>query len=170
MKTCRGKKQFLLLTIMIALSAILSAGCGKQEVKQEKSCYLSISCSTILDHKDRLAQGKDVLVPEDGVLLQKTEVTFGEGESVFDILERETKEHKIHMEYSFTPGFKSNYIEGIGNLYEFDCGKNSGWMYCVNGEYPNYGSSQYTVQDGDVIEWNYTCDGGRDLGEDGMDQ
>ena len=70
------------------------------------------------------------------------------------------------MEFSFSPGFNSNYVEGINNLYEFDCGQNSGWMYCVNGWYPNYGCSRYVVQDGDVIEWNYTCDLGRDLGRD----
>ena len=50
------------------------------------------------------------------------------------------------------------YIQGINNLYEFDGGRWSGWMYCVNSWYPNYGCGQYTVKAGDVIEWNYTCD------------
>jgi hypothetical protein len=56
-------------------------------------------------------------------------------------------------------------IAGINNLYEFDVGELSGWMYKVNGWYPNYGCSRYQVKDGDLIEWNYTCDLGRDLGE-----
>lgn len=39
---------------------------------------------------------------------------FYEGESVFDVLLRETKNHKIHMEYSETPLYQAAYIEGIG--------------------------------------------------------
>ena len=59
----------------------------------------------------------------------------------------------------------SYYVEGINNLYEFDCGEQSGWMYAVNGWYPNYGCSAYTLSDGDVIGWAYTCNGyGADLG------
>ena len=91
-------------------------------------------------------------------------VEFIEGESVFDVLLRETRAAKLHMEYVDTPGYGSTYIEGIGNLYEFDCGDLSGWMYCVNGIFPNYGCSQYTLADGDVIEWLYTCDLGKDVG------
>ena len=87
-----------------------------------------------------------------------------EGESVFDVLLRETKNHKIHMEYSETPLYQAAYIEGIGNLYEFDAGETSGWMYRVNGWFPNYGCSKYAVADGDVIAWVYTCDLGQDVG------
>ena len=55
--------------------------------------------------------------------------------------------------------YNSYYVEGIGNLYEFDCGSESGWMYKVNGWFPNYGCSSYTLSDGDVIVWCYTCNG-----------
>lgn len=54
-------------------------------------------------------------------------------------------------------------MEGINNLYEFDGGRWSGWMYCVNDWYPNYGCGVYYVKPGEVIEWNYTCDLGLDL-------
>ena len=67
------------------------------------------------------------------------------------------------MEASYTPAFSSYYVEGINNLYEFDCGQGSGWMYSVNGVFPNYGASDCTVQDGDSIRWLYTCDLGSDL-------
>lgn len=55
------------------------------------------------------------------------------------------------------------YVDGINNLYEFDGGRWSGWMYCVNDWYPNYGCGVYYVKPGEVIEWNYTCDLGCDL-------
>lgn len=79
------------------------------------------------------------------------------------MLRRVTKEKGIHLEYAFTPGFGSYYIEGIHNLYEFDCGAGSGWMYEVNGVKPNYGASKYTLKEGDVVAWRYTCDLGYDL-------
>ena len=60
--------------------------------------------------------------------------------------------------------YSSVYVEGISNIYEFDCGDLSGWMYCVNGEFPNYGCSGYKVKPGDRIEWKYTCNLGEDVG------
>ena len=71
----------------------------------------------------------------------------------------------IHMASRYTPLYKSYYVEGINQLYEFDCGKNSGWMYSVNGEYPNYGASSYNLKDGDKVEWRYTCNLGSDVGD-----
>ena len=62
--------------------------------------------------------------------------------------------------------YDSVYIEGIGNIYEFDCGPQSGWMFSVNGIYPGLGCSAYTLADDDVILFNYTCDLGADLGAD----
>lgn len=61
--------------------------------------------------------------------------------------------------------YNSAYVEGIGNLYEFDCGNMSGWMYKVNDWFPNYGCSRYELKNGDTVEWQYTCYGyGADLG------
>ena len=104
------------------------------------------------------------LIPADGWILQPTTVTFYAGESVFDVLLRLCREQKIHMEYMDTPMYNSAYIEGIANLYEFDVGALSGWMYSVNDWYPNYGCSRYALQDGDTVCWVYTCDLGADVG------
>ena len=127
-------------------------------------CTLSISCATILDNLDQCDSEKVDLVPEDGWILAPTEVEFYEGESVFNVLQRTCKQQKIHMEYANTPIYNSAYIEGIHNLYEFDVGELSGWMYSVNGWFPNYGCSRYQLQSGDVICWVYTCDLGADVG------
>lgn len=131
---------------------------------QTYTCTLSISCATILDNLDWLTEGKEDLVPEDGWILPETTVTFYEGESVFNVLQRTCKQQKIHMEFSNTPIYNSAYIEGIHNLYEFDCGEQSGWMYKVNGWFPNYGCSRYQLQDGDTVCWVYTCNYGDDVG------
>lgn len=128
------------------------------------TCTFSIECSTILNNLDQLEPDKLEMVPSSGTILATTTVTFYEGESVYDVLQRVCKENGIHMEASWTPIYNSAYVEGIHNLYEFDCGNLSGWMYRVNGWYPNYGCSRYQLQDGDVVEWRYTCDLGNDIG------
>ena len=128
------------------------------------TCTVSISCAAILENLDRLNAEKADLIPADGVLLAPTAVEFTEGESVFNVLKRVCRKNKIHMEFSETPVYQSAYIEGIGNLYEFDCGEGSGWMYRVNDEFPNYGCSRYTLADSNTVEWVYTCDFGADVG------
>ena len=142
-----------------------------QNIDKGKSftCTFSIECSTILNNLSDLDPEKLEMVPYDGVILKATTVTFYEGESVFDVLQRVCQENGIHMEASWTPIYNSAYVEGIHNLYEFDCGNESGWMYRVNGWYPNYGCSRYQLAQGDVVEWRYTCKGlGKDVGCDWM--
>jgi len=129
----------------------------------EHKCTISISCATILDNMGWLDPEKKDLVPEDGWILKPLEVTFLEGESVFNILLRTCKQQGIHMEFVNTPMYNSAYIEGIHNLYEFDCGQLSGWIYKVNGWSPNYGCSRYALQEGDIVEWVYTCNLGIDV-------
>ncbi|MDR2156667.1 MAG: DUF4430 domain-containing protein [Clostridiales Family XIII bacterium] len=137
------------------------------ETEKTLSVTLRIDCLTILNNRSLLRQGKERLVPADGVIMGERRALFTEGETVFDVLKRETRAGGILMEFSTSPVYGSAYIEGINNLYEFDCGDLSGWMYSVNGWYPNYGCSQYTLKDGDAIRWSYTCDLGADLGASG---
>ena len=85
-------------------------------------------------------------------------------DTVFDVLKDACNQAGIQMSSKYTPLYGSYYVEGINQLYEFDCGQNSGWMYSVNGWFPNYGCSSYTVEDGDNIEWKYTCNLGSDVG------
>ncbi len=54
--------------------------------------------------------------------------------------------------------------DGKYNLGEFDYTSGSGWMYSVNGVFPNYGFSNYYPQDGDVVRVQFTLCLGKDLG------
>ncbi|MBR2832583.1 MAG: InlB B-repeat-containing protein [Oscillospiraceae bacterium] len=68
----------------------------------------------------------------------------------------------------------SFYLQGVyyyGNdgsetyLGEKEHGDDSGWMYCVNGDFPGVGASSYSLLNGDVMRWQYTCVGlGADIG------
>ena len=122
-------------------------------------CTITIRCDTILDHMDELKEGKNRFVPANGCILAVSKLKFEEGESAFDVLKRACTLAGIQLEYSWTPMYNSYYIEGINNLYEFDCGSESGWVYRVNGWVPNYGCSVYKIKEGDAISFNYTCRG-----------
>lgn len=60
-------------------------------------------------------------------------------------------------------GLEKNYISSIDaptvlggyNLAEKDNGKDSGWMYTVNGKHPDVGLNECVVQDGDEIIFHY---------------
>ena len=134
-------------------------------IKKLNTCIFYIECKTILNNRDNLKESKKDFLPADGVILKKTTVTFREGETVFDVLKRVCKENNIQMESSYTPGYDNYYIEGINQIYEKDCGTKSGWMYSVNGIFPNYGCSNYMLENGDAVEWRYTCDLGEDVGD-----
>lgn len=148
-----------------AASDVPADKAGDQEMM---TCTISIRCDAILDNMDKLAAGKEAFVPSNGQILAESTVEFQEGDTVFDVLQSVCKETGIHMEYSNNPVYDSAYIEGINQLYEFDCGEQSGWMYNVNGWFPNYGCSKYTVSAGDDINWVYTCTLGKDVGDNSM--
>lgn len=145
-----------------------SQGLTSQETAEQVT--ISISAATILDNLDKFDSAKKSLLPEDGVLVSTRSIPFKEGSTVFDALVAVTKDQRVHMEYVSTPLYKSNYIEGIANIYEMDAGPLSGWMYKVNGVFPSVGCGRYELKAGDVIEWIYTCDLGRDIGGDWNEQ
>ena len=170
-------KRFVKIVALI-LSLMLLSGCAKSDGTEvadtngdgKLTCTLEIRCDTLLGNLDKLTEGKAALVPEDGILLPVTEVEFTGGNSVFDVFRQTLKNQKIHFEYVDASAYDSVYIEGIGNLYEFDCGPQSGWMYSVNGTYPGLGCSGYTLADGDVIVFSYTLNLGADLGAEKINE
>ncbi len=128
--------------------------------EDSETVFISIRCDTILQNMEKLEKELYDFVPDDGVILDRSEYVLREGDSVFDILTRAVRSNRIQMEYK---GAENVYIEGINYIYEFSCGKLSGWTYLVNGRSPSVAASMYILEDGDVIEWVYTCDLGRDI-------
>ena len=127
---------------------------------------LTIRCDTLASDLSKLRdKALEAYVPADGVILALNDVKVTKGESVYDVLDRVCRDKNIHLEAVYTPNYGADYIEGINYLYEFDAGEQSGWMYRVNGVFPNYGCSDYILEDGDAIVWAYTCDMGKDLGK-----
>ena len=158
------------IAVLIALMWLL-VGCffaeNNEGIPYKESDFtvtLSVRIESLPDNMHLLDREKHELVPDGGVIFPATEVRAWEGESVFDVLHREMRNAGIHMAFRNTPFLDSAYVEAINNIYEFDAGELSGWMYTVNGEFPGLGASQYLLNLGDVIEWVYTLDLGRDVG------
>lgn len=174
------KKDLLALGFVLLIIALLVSGTKIQSVAEyylthidritpdSKTVTISIQCKTILDNwanlDPELKAGN--YVPADGVILPPTKYVLREGDTAFDLLDRAVRYNRIQMEYQGANynSFKSVYVQGLNYLYEFSCGPLSGWMYVVNKKFPEFGCSKYLLRDGDVIEWIYTCDLGRDVG------
>lgn len=159
------------------LLCCLLCGCTAEKTAQvpdtdgdgKLTCTLEVRCDTLLQRKTELTAEKAALIPDNGILLETVTVEFEAGDTVFDIFRQTLRQEKIHFEYVDASAYSAVYIEGIGNLYEFDCGPQSGWMYFINEVSPSIGCSSYTLADGDAVSFRYTCDLGADLGEDGFD-
>lgn len=174
------KKDLLAILAVILLIVIVVNGTNIQSVDEyylthidditpdSETVIISIRCNTILDNWDDLdpALQEENYVPSDGVILPPTEYVLRPGDTVYDILSRAVRYNRIQMEYQGADknSYGSVYIQGINYLYEFSCGPLSGWMYRVDGVFPEFGCSRYELRDGQVIEWVYTCDLGRDVG------
>ena len=133
----------------------------QNEQPKKQTVNVAINCINAINSGLNKEDGFTHL-PSNGVILSNINVEFTDGETVLDILSKITNNKGILMEYRGSGS--SAYIEGINNLYEFDGGNKSGWMYSVNGIYPNYGVGAYNVKASDVIKLNYTMDLGKDLG------
>lgn len=126
---------------------------------------LSVTCTEIIENDD---VGKNIkqsgVVPEDGVIIPETSIPISDGDTAFSVLKTALDERKIHFDFTSVTEH-SAYVRGINNIYEYDCGDLSGWMYSVNDDFPTVSSSEYILHDGDRVAWRYTCDLGRDVGD-----
>ena len=122
-------------------STVQTAENQTTEAKQEQSCEFLISCKTVLSNKSALQSNYQV--PAGGKIYEK-KMEFEEGDTVMDVLKRTGVDIDV----------SKGYVAGIDGLYEFDCGKNSGWMYRVNGKFPNYMAGKCKLHDGMAV---YLC-------------
>ncbi len=148
----------------------------KEEPESSSSyCTVTIDCRNAKKNISQLKKNKRAFVPESGYILKDARVEVSKGDTAFDVFKRACAQNVctdnckycqksgIQTEYSFTPAYNSYYIEGIHQLYEKDCGSLSGWMFSVNGVFPDVSSSAFEVKAGDLITFAYTVSMGDDL-------
>ncbi|MCU6762621.1 Uncharacterised protein [uncultured Roseburia sp.] len=169
-KKVKGKKRrnIALTAVILAAAAvcILVPLLQKGRDGRPVEVSLEIRCDELSEDMSKLKdKNLTEYVPEDGTILKKETVQTTSGSTVLDVLDEVCREKNIQIEYSYTPGYDSYYVEGINYLYEFDGGRLSGWSYTVDGESPRVGCSKYQLKGGEEIVWNYTC--GLPKGADG---
>lgn len=177
------KKDILAIVAAVLIIVVLIGGVEIQSVDEyylshiddikpdSETVFLSIRCDSVFDNYDKLDASlkSGGYIPQNGIILEKTEYVLREGDTVYDVLDRVLRYNKIQAEYRGSKKTSSGalYIAGINYLYEYSCGPLSGWMYRVNGVFPSRSCAEYTLSDGDVIEFVYSCDLGHDIGENG---
>lgn len=92
-----------------------------------------------------------------GMGFSETKLKYAEGSTAFDVFSDMLAKHR------YTCKRRGSYIASITSdggktLEEFDEGKNSGWMYRVNGELASKYMSAQGLKDGDRIEIYFTSD------------
>lgn len=93
-----------------------------------------------------------------GLILDESNIKIKEGESVLNFTLRILGEKGISYKN------KNGYISSIDDQVEHDRGDGSGWMFSVNGVYPNVGAGSVTIKNGDNVKWLYTENLGEDIG------
>lgn len=164
-----------------ALLAALAGGVWLLDIRTPEEYYsesgggpvrvtVLAECSTVLSHMDIIdpAANPPEVVPEDGVIIARCEVSLPEGATAFDALAAAARKQRVRVDY--TGSAYGTYVRGIGYVSEFGFGELSGWMYTVNGEFPDVSVSDRVLESGDVVEFRYTCDLGRDVGDDYYDR
>ena len=154
----------LIIVVIVAIAIIVpaliltSSPEDQAEPAASFNVSLAVRCDVLVDNLHLLNSEKHELVPSDGIIFFSTTVIAYEGDSVFDILQREMRSAGIHLAFNTMTGTNLAFVEAINNLYTFDAGPLSGWEYTVNGQNTGIGASQYFIQADDIIEWAFTLD------------
>ena len=126
-----------------------------QTTSSEINCSITIECKSILNNMDDLKSGHESYVPKNGIMLDNYKATLKSKSTVYDLLKKACNDKGIT--YTAKDTMYSVYIVGINNIDEKDCGKDSGWMYSVNGNFPNVSADSKKLKDGDKVVFTYTC-------------
>lgn len=140
MKKSRFKIGLILVVATIFMLAL--CGCGSNKGGNIEVTYTIIG------------PNKEDYILKDYVIQVK------EDTSVYEGLAIACKENKIPMDA--TGSGSTAYVQGINSTFEFDEGPESGWLYRVNGIFPDKSSGAVIINSGDRVDWVYTKELGKD--------
>lgn len=155
-----NKKVRKIVLAVLALAVVIGlvwGFAGKKEGSEDKNkVFVEIQCDQLLgDGQEYVDENTRNYIPEDGVVLNSTEVAVPEGASAYDALEKICKDKDIQLDTEDSA--YGVYIKGISYLYEVSTENTyGGWMYQVNGEEPQVAASEYEIQPGDTIVFYYS--------------
>ena len=143
----------VLIAAVFLTNISLPSDRGKDIVKNNPTgkITMTIECKVLIGEDSKY-------IPEDGYILNKGEFIIEDGDSALKILREASSKYNFQLEVK-----NGYYVLGINNLYEKEFGDLSGWMYFINGVSASVGANEYILKDGDIIEWRYTRNIGKDL-------
>lgn len=161
----RGKTGIVIGAVLI----ILSGGVWLLDIRTPDEYYsqtvengitvlVGAECTSVLSRLDSIDESVNPrsAIPEDGIILALGEVTVSEGATAFDALVEAARANKIPVDR--VGSAYGVYVRGIGNVYEFGFGGESGWTYRVNGISPQISAGAYKLSEGDTVEFVYVCE------------
>jgi len=144
--------------LVVVFVVVVSLNRGSATYPSIGYVTMSVRVDALVENMHLVDTDMHELIPSDGIIFPESRVTIYEGDSVFDVLQRELRDARVHMSFSTLPGFDLVLVDAINNIAPLAIAPMSGWQYRVNAENPLVGASQYILSDGDVIEWRFTLD------------
>ncbi len=136
--------------------------------KEGDYIVLSVECASAAEHPELFPEElrKEKYIPKDGFILEPSKIALKENDTALSVLVRTLKYLEIPFDIQGADenSLGTAYVRGINQLYEFSGGELSGWMYCVNGEFPPVGCESMKLKSGDEVRFIYTVDLGKSEG------
>ena len=158
----KGKRKIKTFVFPICVSIIAAAAVTFINVQSAQSYYKEGSSGgdieTYITINACSVAGKNDFIPTDGMILESEPVNISDGDTAKDQLILAAKANQLQLEFDGT-----GYVCGLNNIYEFDFGDLSGWVFRVNGETPGRGSYDVKLEKGDTVEWIYSLELGKDI-------
>ena len=162
-KSAKAKKESSQNKATKKSSSASSKTTKKSTNSSSKYCTVSVSCTNAVKNIKKMKNGSAKIIPKSGIILKKTKVTLKSSDTVLAATRRVLKSKNIALSCKNETSVGSAYIEGIGGLFEFDGGDESGWMFSINGKFPSKGCNKIIVENKANIVWAYTLNLGKDV-------
>ena len=132
---------FLIFILCFALGACgAPSDDGLEEIENPMTVYISFS-----DSPDDDLEVKGLKA------IEQTEFYAEEGSSVFEA----TQIFCLNNDLDYQLSADKTYINSMLGFTEGDFDKMAGWLYEVNGEMAMVSASDYILEEGDVISWEF---------------
>lgn len=145
----KNKERLVLLSLVILMVAYWVI----QTTWKHSPQSVSPSSSVPQQSQGQSQQYEVMLVIDSGTERKEYEIKIASGSTVLDLLSKAKSEQGLSFSYSESDlGAFIEEINGVKN----DPKVKKFWTYKINGKAAELGASNYTLNNADVIEWDYT--------------
>ncbi len=137
--------------IVLLVSALLLAAVFFIKIESPSEHFAP---GTSADTTGTVTFSVDASAVDAGAVIPPCAVGIGSGSTVLSVTEEAARRAKIVLDIDAA----GTYIRGIDGISERDFGALSGWVFRVNGEYPNVSCADFALSPGDTVEWIYTTE------------